>query len=162
MSIFDDLRRLRDLHDSGGLTDAEYSAAKAAVLAGNDSPVVAPAQLQQEAALARLDHAWEKEQEEYLSKRKGTGAFTRALMTSVGIMWATIGFQMFGGLPGNRGGFLWLLPWLGVLLAVVMTGITTYNFSKVRRYARAYHRYCARREAILNGQLDQADPPPPE
>jgi hypothetical protein len=38
MSIADELKKLQDLHASGGLTDAEYAKAKEAVLSGTPVP----------------------------------------------------------------------------------------------------------------------------
>src|ERR671923_326531 len=75
MDLADELRKLQDLHASGALTDEEFAAAKARVLAGEPAGT-GPAdegvmreqldELRLQNEVARLDREWELERERYM------------------------------------------------------------------------------------------------
>jgi hypothetical protein len=163
MNIADELRKLQDLYNSGGLTDAEFAAAKAAVLAGKSgggSPTDPAVQeqldeLQLQNDLAQLDREWEQEKEQYMVTGKYGHRYVPNKATSVlggvivvigGIAWTIFATSMSSG-AGD--GVFALFPLFGVLFIVVGIGISVYSYSKASRYEQAYRAYQERRDELL-------------
>lgn len=167
MSMADDLQKLRDLHASGGLTDAEYAAAKAAVLAGQAAPAAEDtrdelAELKQQTDLIRLDQEWEREKQRYMIRGKyghqqipsriaglviGIGA------TTFGIIWIVFTSAMTANFPGDDGPGA-IFPCFGGVFILFGIGMGIYMFTMAVKYEDAEQRYRRRRAAIRDGRPD--------
>ncbi|HEV3256358.1 MAG TPA: SHOCT domain-containing protein [Gemmataceae bacterium] len=181
MNIADEIRKLEELHRSGALTNEEFAKAKAAVLAGAQSPAgpanhevvsrpggqvvsdqLAEIRLQNE--VARLDREWELERERYMVTSRygaryvpsrGMSILTGAVVVGFGIIWTALASSMagFGGAAG-------LFPLFGVVFIVAGVGVSIYSYTKATQYEQAYEGYKRRRAQILSGEARQPHAPP--
>jgi hypothetical protein len=170
MALADELRKLQELHDSGSLTDAEFAAAKAKVLA---QPSGGPAgasdedvqqqleEIKVQTALTRLDQQWALERESYMIMgrygyrrlpSKGLSVFGGIAVTIFGIFWTVMALNIRGGFGGPVGFF----PLFGVLFILVGIGVSIYSFNKASQYEEALARYRRRRAELLGGDRDIA------
>jgi hypothetical protein len=160
MNLVDELRKLQELHQSGALTDDEFAAAKAAVLAkgaeggeiGNDQGVqsrLEEIKLQNE--IARLDREWQLERERYMvtgrfGQRSVPSQFTSVLgglvIVGFGIVWTSMAASM--GAPG-------FFPMFGVIFICTGLGMSIYSFTKAGEYDRAFESYKRRRSRLIAG-----------
>ena len=170
MALLDDLQRLSELHSSGALTDAEFSAAKQRLLAnpetGNrashgvtSSPNVAE-KLLLEAELARVDREFERVRQSLMVRGGGkynsypvepsTGS-TVAGIISIIIVIAFFGF--FSSMPHGGMGGLVIVPILVII--VIIWGIVS-NESKLTALNEARQQHQAIRSRIM-ARLAQID-----
>ena len=159
MNIADELRKLQELHQSGALTDQEFAAAKAAVLAGNTAGGEAEAgeavreqveEIRRQNEVAQLDREWQLERERYLvTNRYGQRYIpTPGLSLLGGIVVAVFGalWTLFaGGIAATVGGPALVFPCFGVVFIVFGVGVSIYSYTKARQYQRAYDAYQHRR-----------------
>ena len=154
MTIADELKKLQDLRASGGLTDEEFAAAKAAVLGNTDAAPALEAHLQNE--VERLDREWQIECQRYMVQGKyghtylpnrGMSVLTGIVAVGFGVLWMTMTASM--GAPP-------LFTLFGVLFIAIGIGVSIYTFSKANAYEQAQERYQRRRRALL----EQQDKPP--
>ena len=92
MSIADDIARLQEMHESGALTDAEFVAPKARLLAA-DSPASAPSQdagLQRDVRrlgiqnqILQLDQDWQAERETLMVRGRYGSRYTPTRSSSL-------------------------------------------------------------------------------
>jgi hypothetical protein len=157
---------LHDLRARGALTDEEFAAAKAAVIArGTDEggPTVEPAlyarlaELEWQAEVARLDREWDLERERYLVSgrhghrsvpSRGMSVLGGVVMVGFGAVWTALAASMRG--PGL---FPLFLAGVVMILAGVGIGISTY--SKAVAYERAQDDYRRRRSLLLEGRTEK-------
>jgi hypothetical protein len=162
MNIADELQKLQDLHRSGALTDEEFAAAKAAVLAGapaaQDS--TRPGAMQEELddlrlenEVARLDREWQLSRERYMVAgrygnryvpSRGQSVLGGVIVVAFGIFWTATAASMGAG----------LFPLFGVIFILLGAGMSVYSYSKAGEYEEAYQKY-QRRRAELLGQSRQ-------
>lgn len=168
MNIADELRKLEELHQRGTLTDAEFAAAKASVLAGSrehrpfDDEIVQKQleELKLQNAVSRLDREWELERERYMvAGRYGYRYVPNRAMSIVGGV-LIVGFGVFwtagaSAIAGGFDGVFSLFPLFGILFIVTGIGMSIYSYSKASQYERAYQDYQQRRADLL------AEPPEP-
>ncbi len=140
MSIADELRRLQELHEQGGLTDEEF--AKAKVLAGMQEHLE---EIKEQHDVATLDREWAAEREGYMVTgkygnryipNKGASLITGFIVTIGGMMWTILAANM--GAPV-------FFPIFGLLCVLLGLGISIYSFLKADEYEKAYARYQRRR-----------------
>ena len=160
MSITDEFTRLQSLHDTGALTDDEFAAAKAQVLAGS-APADGEDKLRQEVeqlkiqnAITQLDQDWETESQDYLQRGRYGSRIVPTTGGSIGgaifVCLLSLFFVVIG-IAAPKTGALVLIGVAGIVLAIG-TGISGY--SKAIAYEQAYDRYQERRNA-LSDQLTQ-------
>jgi hypothetical protein len=167
MNIADELRKLQDLHQSGALTDQEFAAAKAAVLAGEargaePEPGVMQQHLDEirlQNEVARLDREWELEREQYvITGRYGYRYLPNKTMSVImgvvivvfGIFWTVMAFGMVGEVSGP---FI-LFPLFGVVFIAAGVGMSIYGYNKATAYEKAYQEYQRRRAELLGGPAE--------
>jgi hypothetical protein len=162
VNIADELRKLQDLHQSGGLSDEEFARAKRAVLerAEGGEPAAGAVQeqlehLRQQNELLQLDQDWERERERYMvtgryGRRylpsKGMSVLGGVMITGFGILWTIFAasFPTMDHAPGVFG----LFPLFGVLFVLFGIGVSVYSYNKAGEYERALARYHQRRREI--------------
>jgi hypothetical protein len=173
MNIADELRKLEELHRSGALTDEEFAAAKARVLAGEPG-TAGPAggdavqgqldELRLQNEVARLDREWELERPRYLIAgrygyryvpNRAMSLLGGVVIVGVGILWTAMASSMVGGF----GGVLFFFPLFGVLFILAGIGASVYSYSRAAQYEQAYANYQRRRAQLLAGRPDQREPP---
>jgi hypothetical protein len=174
MNLADELQKLQELHRTGGLSDEEFAAAKAAVLAraptAPESPAIDTTQqqieeLRRENELARLDREWQMERERYMvtgqnSYRsyvpsRGASIFMGVAIVVGGIIWIIFTASITSNMPG--GGFS-AFPLFGILFILVGLGISIYNYTRANQYEEAYQRYQRRRNELLSDQHRTEEP----
>lgn len=161
LNIADELRKLQDLHRSGALTDAEFAAAKTAVLAQGTTSDTASleqatqAQLQEiqlQNEVARLDREWQLEREQYMVAGRygqryipsqGMSVLGGIAIVGFGIVWTAMASSM--GAPG-------FFPLFGVLFILFGVGVSIYSCTKASEYDQAYRQYRHRRSQLLTQQ----------
>ena len=161
MNIADELKKLRDLHESGGLSDEEFAAAKAAVLANSNVEDKPPGQPVLEAHLAeikrqndieRLDREWQMERERYMVAdrygrryipNRGLSVLGGFVIVGFGILWTAFAASM--GAPG-------FFPLFGVIFILAGIVVSIFSFSKASEHDQAYERYRRRRAQMLAAQ----------
>ena len=166
MTLPDELRKLQDLHRSGALTDEEFAAAKAAVLAGRpggNEPATDEAMREQleeiklQNEVARLDREWELDRGRYLITgrygnrylpSKGMSVLGGVVIAAFGIFWTVMAASEVGGF----GGAFALFPLFGVLFVLAGVGMSIYSYSRAGRYEEAYQAYQRRRARLLAGR----------
>ena len=126
MSISDEFARLQALHDSGTLTEAEFTAAKAKVLA-EENPAASSStgtvrqdlrRLQIQNELLRLDQDWESEREDYtLRGRYGSRIVpTESKSISGAVFMCVFAFVIIGfGANAPQGSPLMVIGVLGII-----------------------------------------------
>ena len=165
MNIADELQKLQELHRSGALSDEEFTAAKAAVLAkGADGAEPAgdahmkdqleEIKLQNE--VERLDREWALERERYMVAgryghrylpSRGMSLLGGAVIVGFGIFWTAMAASMGTG----------LFPLFGVLFILAGVGVSIYSSGKASQYEVAYQAYRRRRARLLEGRSEQPD-----
>jgi hypothetical protein len=153
MNIADDLKKLQDLHQSGGLTDEEFAAAKARVLAGGKSesdPHLDEIKRQNE--IERLDREWQMERERYMVAgrygqrylpSRGMSVIGGIMIVGFGIVWTGMASSM--GAP-------FFFPMFGVIFILAGIAVSLYTFLKAGAYEEAFRRYQMRRATLLARQ----------
>ena len=157
MKLTDELERLEALRGSGALTDTEFAAAKAQVLAAAPPDAAASAsvqrdlqRLQLQSELLRLDQDWSEKREEYLLHGKAGRTSVPTVGNSIGggvflgllaLMFALIGANM----PHGEG-----LETVGLLAAIVSVPVGFYTYSKAKTYEAAYSAYQQKRTALTD------------
>jgi hypothetical protein len=150
MKIADELERLEDLFQRGRLTNDEFAAAKAAVLAGQEVDFHFDS-IEPKNEIARLDREWALERRRYLIilrgrfgerkiRKRGTSAIGGIVIAVLGIYWSISGALM--GAP-----FFHLL--FGMTFILVGLAMSLYSFVNAHRYQRAFQRYQKRRALLL-------------
>ena len=150
MSIADELRKLQELHDQGGLSDEEFATAKAKVLAGGAAPDSVLQEhleeIKEQNDVAALDREWAAERERYMVTgrygnryipNKGSSLMVGFIVAFGGMMWTIMAANMGGW------GFF---PAFGVLFVLVGLGISVFSYMKADEYGKAYARYQRRME----------------
>jgi Short C-terminal domain len=164
MSLSDELQKLQDLHRSGALTDAEFAAAKAAVLSGS-GPTEEPAsdqamqqhleEIKLQNDLARLDREWELDREQYMIQGKygrrhipnrGMSVIGGIFMVGFGIFWTATSISMTQGFGG---GIDACFPLFGILFILFGIGMCIYTYNQADRYEQAQRAYRRRRAQLL-------------
>lgn len=165
MALADELRKLQELHDNGSLTDAEFAAAKAKVLAQDAAPAKDQAmqehleEIKAQNAVAQLDRQWAMERERYMVAgnygvrqlpSKALSVLGGVVITGFGIVWTAMAANMGGGFEGAPSFF----PLFGVLFILAGIGFSIYSFSKASQYEEAHARYRRRRVELLGGDRE--------
>ena len=163
MSITDEFARLQDLHERGALTDDEFTAAKAKVLASEDTGP-APAQddglrrdvqrLGLQNQILQLDQDWAREQDRLMLVGKGGARFIPSRDRSTfGAIFAGIAGLFLVGFTVNvpHGG---PLPFFGGALIVVgiVSGVSGSAKADAYEKAEAGYQQC---RSELTDQLDR-------
>lgn len=161
MNIADELRKLQDLHRSGALTDEEFAAAKAAVLAGDvrgaePEPGVMQQQLDElrlQNEVTRLDREWELERDRYMiTGRYGSRYLPNRTMSVLsGVVVVVFGI-FWTGFASSIGGGLFAL--FGVVFIAAGLGFSIYSYSRATAYETAYQEYQRRRAELLAGRAE--------
>lgn len=164
MSLADDLEKISELHRAGSISDAEFAAAKAQLLAGagttatpgKDAALVHELrEAKREARIARLDSGWMVERERHMvSERYGarrvsskTGSIVGGVFAIVvAIIAAAVLFSSVGGAVAC------LVP---PLILIVGLGTAIYNYSKATDYEEAEARYQQNREQAMRAEDDE-------
>ena len=157
MSMSDELRKLQDLRDAGTLSDEEFAAAKATVLAGGhaEAPVDRTVEghleeIKQQNEVAQLDREWAMERERFMV----SGRYGYRYLPSRGM-------SLLGGLVVSTFGIIWTVmaasmgapvffPLFGLLFIFAGIGVSAYSFLQANRYEEARLRYQRRRAQLLN------------
>lgn len=166
MNIADELQKLQGLHRSGALSDEEFAAAKAAVLAKAATAATPPGEpalqehleeikLQNE--LARLDREWEIERERHMIvgrhghrmvPRRGASVMGGIVITFFGLFWTFVAASFVGGFDGGFGCF----PLFGILFVIFGIAMSIHSFAKANQYEEAFQAYQRRRQDLLGGR----------
>jgi hypothetical protein len=156
MSMADELRKLQDLRDAGTLTDEEFAAAKASVLAGvhTDRPA-GPGmeahleEIKHQNDVAQLDREWALERDRYMvAGRYGYRYLpTRGMSLLGGIV--IVGFGICWTMFAAGMGAPIFFPLFGVLFILMGIGVSVNAFIKATQYEQARQRYQARRARLL-------------
>lgn len=172
MNIADELRKLQELHRSGGLTDAEFAAAKAAVLGhGTAAPENAVMrehleEIKRQNDVAQLDREWEMERERLLIygnnrygrgysyvPSKGIAIFMGVITVGFGAFWTAMAASMAGGV-GGPGAFF---PLFGLIFIAAGVGMSIYTYTKATQYEQAHRAYQSRRARMLTDTMPTTD-----
>jgi len=165
MNLADELLKLRDLHAKGALTDDEFAAAKAQVLAQErpapeDSSTGAVERHLQTIALqndiAQLDREWELARHTYMVTGRhgrrsipsqGGSLVAGVVIALFGIFRTTVAFVITSQSP--FGPIAQVFPLFGILFIVLGVGTSIHSFAKAGQYAEAERRYRERRSELL-------------
>jgi hypothetical protein len=160
MTVADELDRLHRLHQDGILSDEELDRGRAAVLI--DPPASPTAdqldELRRQKEAARLDREWEAERERYMARDKAgdlyipsrAGHVVGGVLNAVfGLVWVVVTART------NVPVFVMLI---GIAVALVGVGGSTFLAMKAGRHLEARRRYQRRRAAILNGEGPPDEP----
>lgn len=168
MSLADDLTKLEDLRRSGALTDAEFAAAKARLLAAPapaagyavaDKLAEQLAETRYQNELARIDREWQTERERYTIAGQngvrhlptpGMGLATAVGGGVFGAFWTVMAFGITSGAP-DFGAFSIakvMMPLFGVAFTVGAIGFGVYTMNKAQAYSQALAAYRRRRAAV--------------
>jgi hypothetical protein len=156
MSITDELRKLQQLHQEGGLTDDEFAAAKAAVLSEGAQPsprgeVVPPEfldDIRRQNELQAVDREWTIEREQYMETGRNGGRYIPErgsslvggiIFTIFGVGWTVSAASM--GAPV-------LFPVFGVLFVIFGIGLSVRSYVKAEQYEQAHQKYRRRRARL--------------
>lgn len=163
MSIADEFARLQELHQDGALTEGEWTAAEAKVLAAaGTAPALPDAGLQREVRrlqvqdeIAQLDREWERERQTLMMRGRYGSSFvpTQGGSLSVAIIACAAGLLLliFGASVPHTGSFT-LFGVAGVLVGIAY-GVS--GTAKADAYRQAARRYQQRR-AELTAQTQDA------
>jgi hypothetical protein len=157
MSMADELRKLQDLHAAGTLSDDEFAAAKATVLAGGHPDTPADGNLdghleeiKRQNDVAQLDREWAMERERYMVPgrygyryvpNRGMSLLGGLLVTGFGILWTVMAASMVAPV---------FFPLFGLLFIFAGLGVSAYSFLQANRYEEARLRYQRRRAQLLD------------
>lgn len=150
MNFLDQLERLKDLHSSGALTDAEFAAAKAKLLAAEAPARPSPAEthaaeelaaLRREQAVLRVDQNWQAEREAYLIKGRVPTKGEALGVGAVFLIMALIPWCLGLSAPGAAlaASLFALVPGLG---------LTWYYWYRASEYEAAEAHYSQRRSDV--------------
>lgn len=156
MPLIDELERLTQMHASGALTDAEFAAAKTALLSGQTSTSNTTTNmsvqhqtsmtsqfvnLQRQQALLRVDQDWQVEREQYLMRG-------RVPTIADGLVVSGICVVMVVGLILLAWQFIESLIGYILILAIVEIGVSCYQWYVVYQYSVAEAEYHERRRKV--------------
>ncbi len=166
MSITDEFARLQELHESGALTESEFTAAKAKVLTEGGGPAAQNAGLQRDVRrlgvqnqILQLDQDWEKERREYMAYGKhgdsfiptfGSSIIQAAMLFIVGLVFCMLMLNPNHPHPEKDA----IFPILGIPLMITGVWVGVNGCTKASRYEQAEARYQQRR-AELTDQLNR-------
>ena len=156
MSITEEFTQLQALHDSGTLSDQEFTAAKAKVLTA-ESPAASEGALQEEIqqlkiqnAIIRLDQDWEVEREYYLVRGKDGSRLVPTVsgtindLILIGIV-SVLLIVLGAALPPVR-----ILVLAGALLLAIRLPSIQSNYNKATAYEQAEEAYRQQRNALAD------------
>jgi hypothetical protein len=173
MGIADELQKLEDLRRSGALSEEEFARAKAAVIAGSNTPSGEPlgqhladqlAEVRYQNELARIDREWQIEREKYMIADKygrrhvptaGMGLGAAVVGGVFGALWTIFAFALTSGGP-DVGPFpivKVVFPLFGVVFTVAAVGYGLHAYSKAQQYEKAHAAYQARRRNVRPDQF---------
>jgi Short C-terminal domain len=157
MSMAEELRKLQDLRDAGTLSDEEFAAAKATVLAGGAADMPAERaveghleEIKHQNDVAQLDREWAMERERYMVAgrygyryvpNRGMSLLGGLVVSTFGIIWTVMAASM--GAPV-------FFPLFGLLFIFAGIGVSAYSFLQANRYEEARLRYQRRRAQMLD------------
>jgi hypothetical protein len=157
MSMADELRKLQDLRDAGTLTDEEFAAAKASVLAGGHADVPADRttsgkleEIERQNEVAQLDREWAMERERFMVPgrygyrylpSRGTSLVGGVVITGFGLLWTVMAASM--GAPA-------FFPIFGLIFVFAGIATSAYSFFQAQRYEEARLHYQRRRAQLLS------------
>jgi len=166
MSIADEFTRLGELHESGALTEDEWTAAKAKVPAAASAAPAAPdagrqreaRRLQIQNEVIQLDQEWERERQTLMTHGRYGSRFVPTVNGSIfgGIIVGVIGLLMlvFGNSVPHTGSFT-LFGIAGILVGIAY-GVS--GTAKANAYRQAQGRYQQRREELTAQVRDMEKP----
>ena len=160
MTLTDEIERLSELHAEGSLTDEEFAAAKAKLIAGDANPQassLAPdvaarmTDLTRQNALLQLDHDWESQRQSFMMRgRYGSmylpttgGAITTGV---VGVIAG--GFLLVASTNSPNAGFV---PLFAFIIAGICLFTAASQFAKAQAFEAAQRDYQERRAQIERG-----------
>jgi hypothetical protein len=159
MSMADELRKLQDLRDAGTLTDEEFAAAKASVLAGGHADRRAEPgmeahleEIKHQNDVAQLDREWALERDRYMVAgrygyrylpTKGLSLLGGIVIVVFGIFWTMFAAGMEAPI---------FFPLFGVRFILMGIGVSVNAFIKATQYEQARQRYQQRRAELLERQ----------
>ena len=155
MSMADELRKLQDLRAAGTLSDDEFAAAKATVLAGGHTDVPADRNLeghleeiQRQNDVAQLDREWAMERERYMVHgrygyrylpSRGMSLLGGLMVCGFGLVWTVMAASM--GAPV-------FFPIFGLLFIFFGIAVSANAFLKAGQYEEARLHYQRRRQLL--------------
>src|SRR6478736_6636819 len=159
MSMADELRKLQDLRDAGTLTDEEFAAAKASVLAGGPADRAAESgmeshlqEIKHQNDVAQLDRGRAIERDRYMvAGRYGYRYLPTKGMSLLGGI-VIVGFGIFWTMIAAGMGAPIFFPFFGVLFILMGIGVSVNAFMKATQYEHARQNYQRRRAALLERQ----------
>jgi hypothetical protein len=168
MSLVDELAKLEELRRRGALSDAEFTQAKAALLAG--APAASGQQLGEHLAdqlaevkhqneLAQIDREWEIERQQYLIRNRmgmaqvptaGMGIGMAVVGGVFGVFWTIMAVAITGSAPdiGPLPIIKVVFPLFGVVFTLAAVGFGVYAYSRAQKYQEAFAAYQARRARV--------------
>ena len=159
MSMADELRKLQDLRDAGTLTDEEFAAAKASVLAGGPTDRTGESgmeshleEIKHQNDVAQLDREWAIERDRYMvAGRYGYRYLPTKGMSLLGGI-VIVGFGIFWTMFAAGMGAPIFFPLFGVFFILMGIGVSVNAFIKATQYEQARQHYQRRRAALLERQ----------
>lgn len=165
MNLADELRKLQELRQDGTLTEAEFAAAKAKVIAqgassssGTDEAMQQHLEdIKRQNEVAQLDRQWELERERYMVPgqygsrhlpSKGLSVLGGILIAGFGIVWVGVAATITSGIGGAASCF----PLFGLVFIAVGVGMSIYSFNKASQFDEAHSRYQRRRAELLGAE----------
>jgi hypothetical protein len=168
MGLADELQKLEQLHRSGSLTDAEFSQAKAALLANPSAPADETlgqhlsdqlAEVRHQNELARHDREWEIEKQQYLVAGRygrryvptaGMGIGTAVAGGVFGLIWTVMAIAITSRAPDVMPFAISkvVFPLFGVVFIAAAIGWGFYCFSRAKKYEQAFRAYQSRRDNV--------------
>jgi hypothetical protein len=156
MNLTEALHQLADLHAAGSLTDDEFAAAKARLLASAtdaSQPETASKRqielLRAEAAIARLDREWQIEREKYMTSGNFGYRMMPSKTTSILIGCGALAFTAFWIYMAGSTGAPTVFKLWGVLCVTVAIVQAYSMYRKACAYEVAEKRYQTRRAELL-------------
>jgi hypothetical protein len=175
MNMADELLNLHHLHQSGALTDDEFAAAKAKLLAAGNDQSVANAdprmeqqleELRIQSALTRLDQEWDRDREQYMMygrygyrylPNKAMSVLGGVVIVVFGLFWTIMAGAITVGVGGGPPFPFNLFPLFGMLFIAFGVGVSIYSFVKASKYEEAQRRYQNRRARLLGLPFEDED-----
>jgi hypothetical protein len=168
MSLADELTKLEEMRRRGALSDAEFTQAKAALLAGapagsgqqfGEHLADQLAEVKHQNELAQLDREWEIERQQYLIRNRlgvaqvptaGMGIGMAVVGGLFGVFWTVMAAAITGSAP-DVGPFSIakvFFPLFGVVFTLAAIGFGIYTYSRAQKYQEAFAAYKARRARV--------------
>ena len=160
MNIADEFKKLQELRESGTLSEEEFAAAKARVLAAEklDNGPAMDAHfdlLRRQNDVDRLDREWAVEREQYMLRSRHGQRYVpnRTMGIVVGVVAVVFGIYWMSMAMSSKHtpGFL---PFFGLIPIAVGIGMAIYTFQKANQYEEAFARYQRRRARLLEDPFD--------